>query len=147
MTLAAKLNLPHNVDRGVLKFKTMKTLLKAAILDDERDLCFLLENILRGQNFETTSFYSIHEASELLTNVHPAVIFLDNQLPDGFGIQFIPRIKAILPETKVVVMTAYNTDGDKSEAIENGADCFLLKPLSKGLIEKTVIGLGLRAAV
>lgn len=122
----------------------MKNTLKAAIVDDERDLCFLLENILRRQHFETTSVYSIHEAAEVLIKINPAIIFLDNQLPDGFGIKFIPRIKRSLPTTKVVIMTAFNTDSDKNEAIENGADCFLLKPLSGALIEKTVSRLGFK---
>lgn len=122
----------------------MKSTLKAAIVDDERDLCFLLESILRRQHFEPTSIYSIREATRVLSKVNPAIIFLDNQLPDGFGIKLIPRIKELLPFAKIVIMTAYNTDGDKIEAIENGADCFLLKPLTKSLIEKTVFNLGLK---
>lgn len=124
----------------------MKNTLKAAIVDDERDLCFLLEGILRRQHFETTSVYSIHEATSVLVKVNPTIIFLDNQLPDGFGIKFIPVIKKSLPLAKVVVITAFNTDMDKNEAIENGADDFLMKPLSRAAIEQTVINLGLQQA-
>lgn len=124
----------------------MKNTLRAAIVDDERDLCFLLEGILRRQHFETTSVYSIHEAASVLVKVNPTIIFLDNQLPDGFGIKFIPVIKKSLPLAKVVVITAFNTDMDKNEAIENGADDFLMKPLSRAAIEQTVINLGLQQA-
>lgn len=112
--------------------------MKAVIVDDEKDLCFLLERILRKEEFDTVSVNSIEEADRKLKDLNPNVIFLDNQLPDGLGIKYIPRIKEALPEVKVVVMTAYHTAGDKSEALKNGADWFLKKPLSRIVIEDTL---------
>lgn len=120
-------------------------ILKAVIVDDEQDLCFLLEQILRQEHFETTSLNSIHEADERLKEINPAVIFLDNQLPDGLGIRYISNIKEILPSAKVVIMTAYHSDKDKAEAIESGADVFLMKPLSKLIIRVTLDSLHLKA--
>lgn len=124
----------------------MKSILKAVIVDDEKDLCFLLEQILTNKNFDTTSLNTLRAASELLTKINPAVIFLDNQLPDGYGIHFIPEIKKALPDTKVVIMTAYNSEYDEKEAVANGADVFLKKPLSLRRIENTLNRLILRKA-
>lgn len=125
--------------------KNDATTLKAAIIDDEKDLCFLLEKILELKNFDATSANSIKEADEILCSFNPTVVFLDNQLPDGFGINFIPWIKKSLPGTKVVMMTAYHSEHDKREAFENGADFFLMKPLSPQVIEKTLNHLNLGA--
>lgn len=122
------------------------SILKAAIVDDEKDLCFLLKKILERQNFHTTSVNSIQEADEMLYSLNPAVIFLDNQLPDGYGINFIPWIKKSLPKTRVVMMTAFNSESDKEEAFKNGADFFLMKPLSQKIIERTLNELNLKVA-
>lgn len=121
------------------------SILKAAIVDDEKDLCFLLKKILEKENFDTTSVNSIQEADEMLYSLNPAVIFLDNQLPDGYGINFIPWIKKSLPGTRVVMMTAFNSDSDKERAFKNGADFFLMKPLSQKVIERTLNELNLKA--
>lgn len=125
----------------------MKSILKAVIVDDEKDLCFLLEQILTNKNFDTTSLNTLSDASDVLVEINPAVVFLDNQLPDGFGINFIPEIKRVLPDTKVVIMTAYSSDNDEKEAVARGADVFLKKPLSVGMIESTLSKLTLRKAV
>lgn len=107
----------------------MKSIPKAVIVDDEKDLCFLLEKILSHMYFDTTSLNSIGDAQNLLPVLKPSVIFLDNQLPDGYGIHLIPNIKKALPDTAIVVMTAYNSDTDELEAIKYGADVFLKKTL------------------
>lgn len=116
----------------------------AAIVDDEKDLCFLLEQILKKENFKAISVNTLHEADERLADIDPNVIFLDNQLPDGRGIKYVPQIKKVLPLAKVVVMTAYNSDNDKSEALSNGADLFIQKPLSRNIIENTLRNLSLK---
>lgn len=116
----------------------------AAIVDDEEDLCFLLEQILKKQNFKAISLNSLHEAGEKLPDLHPNIIFLDNQLPDGRGIKFLPHLKQVLPCSRIIVMTAYNSDNDKREAMNNGADLFIQKPLSCNLIENSLKYLNLQ---
>lgn len=122
----------------------MKDAMTAAIVDDEKDLCFLLEQILKKENFNAISVNTLLEADERLKSIDPNIVFLDNQLPDGRGIKYIPVIKKKLPSAKVVIMTAYNSDHDKSEALNNGADLFIQKPLSRNLIENTLRNLALK---
>lgn len=121
----------------------MKNELKAAIVDDEEDLCFLLEMILQQQNFDTTSVNSIAEADRVLFDLKPDIVFLDNQLPDGRGLEFIKVIKRELPATKVLMMTAYNSDIEELEAMKRGADIFLKKPLSVTVISRALESLQL----
>ena len=116
----------------------MNEKMKAAIVDDEQDLCLLLENVLRREKFNTLSINSLSEIEEKVLPLNPDVIFLDNQLPDGFGIRYIPWIREQLPKAKIVMMTAFNTDKDKAGALKNGADIFLMKPLTKSTIEETL---------
>ncbi len=112
--------------------------MKAAIVDDEKDLCLLLESMLRSERFNTVSINTLSEIIDRIIPMHPDLIFLDNQLPDGSGICYIPIIRKNLPEAKIVMMTAYNAENEKEKAIQNGADIFLFKPLSRATIEHTL---------
>lgn len=116
----------------------MKEKLKALIVDDEMDVCFLLSSILKNKNLETSYVNSISEAKNALTKDHPAIIFLDNHLPDGFGINFIAEIKKLDPHIKIVMITAYDTAGDQDKAYKNGADHFIGKPFTRENIFQAV---------
>ena len=76
------------------------------------------------------------EARRRVVDVQPDVILLDRRLPDGDGIEAIPELRALCPETRIVVLTASDTDQVLVQAIEAGASGFLSK--SRGLGE--VIG-------
>jgi DNA-binding NarL/FixJ family response regulator len=65
-------------------------------------------------------------------------LFLDNCLPDGYGIDFITEVKDSLPSTKIVMMTAHNTAPDINKAMENGADFFISKPFTPDIIKNTI---------
>lgn len=81
------------------------------------------------------------EARRRVADRQPDVILLDRRLPDGDGIEAIAELRTLSPDTKVVVLTASDTDQVLVQAIEAGASGFLSK--SRGLGE--VIG-AVRAA-
>ena len=112
--------------------------LNAAIVDDEQDLCILLEKILKGNNFTTTSVNTLQDINKKLLPLEPVVIFLDNYLPDGSGICYIPQLKKDLPQAKIVMMTAYSAVNEEMKALKNGADLFLTKPLTKNIINNAL---------
>jgi len=109
----------------------MNEKLKALIVDDEMDVCFLLSNVLKSKNFAVHSVHSIGEARATLIQESPSVIFLDNHLPDGFGINFISEIKGNIPQVKIVMITAYDTKMDREKAYTEGADYFIGKPFNR----------------
>lgn len=109
------------------------------IIDDEQDICFMLSNIINKKTYTPAAFvHSINDANHWLRHQHPSLIFLDNNLPDGKGVDFIPDLKKMLPDTKIVMITAYDTPGDRRIAIENGADDFIGKPFSRKSIYSVV---------
>ena len=109
----------------------MEEAVKVLIVDDERDVCFLLSTILKSRNMQTICVNSITEARSELLNDNPAIIFLDNHLPDGFGLHFIDEIKALRPNIKIVMITAYDTNTDKDKAYLAGVDFFIGKPFTR----------------
>jgi two-component system, OmpR family, response regulator len=115
---------------------------KALIIDDETDICFLLSSILRQKNFQTIFAGSISEAEKLLeSDTDFSIIFLDNHLPDGFGVNYIKALKGKCSNSLIVMITAHDTISDRNKAHEEGVDTFIGKPFSKETIYTTIAGI------
>lgn len=108
------------------------------IVDDEPDICFMLSNILKKKELESTSVHTIKEAGSYLQMQTPSLVFLDNNLPDGKGIDLLCGIKKAYPEVKVIMITAYDTFSDKTDALKKGADEFIGKPFTRQNIYDSV---------
>src|ERR1043165_3719443 len=77
----------------------------ALIIDDEADICYLLKDILQ-KKFISNSVATLGEAKRYLQTNKPYIIFLDNMLSDGLGIDHIHSIKEKYPAIKIVMITA-----------------------------------------
>ena len=108
--------------------------LKALIVDDEIDVCYLLSSILKYKNLQASYVNSIDEAKRVLKGGHHSIIFLDNHLPDGLGMNFIDEIRKLDPQIKIVMITAHDTNNDKDRAYELGVDQFIGKPFTRETI-------------
>jgi|SRR5690242_20206820 len=116
----------------------MENKIKALIVDDEKDICYLLGGMLEFKNLDARFVYSIMEAREELKTHHPNVIFLDNHLPDGSGMTFIEEIKTRYPDIKIVMISAYDTQADKKRAAIEGVTQFIGKPFTKDMVYQTL---------
>ena len=112
--------------------------LKALIVDDEIDVCYLLSSILKYKNLQATYVNSINEAKRVLKEGRHSIIFLDNHLPDGFGINFIDEIRKLDPHVKIIMITAHDTKNDRDKAYERGVDQFIGKPFTRETIFKAI---------
>ncbi|MFI9507816.1 response regulator [Nocardia sp. NPDC052566] len=80
-------------------------------------------------------------AVELAASLCPDVVLMDLRMPGMDGVTATERILAIRPETKILVVTTYETDADILRAVEAGATGYLLKDASR-----TELGDAVRAA-
>jgi DNA-binding NarL/FixJ family response regulator len=71
------------------------------------------------------------EAVALAARLRPDVVLMDLRMPAGDGVSATARIRAALPETRVLVLTTYDTDADILRAVEAGAAGYLLKDLPR----------------
>lgn len=71
---------------------------------------------------------SLRTAARHLTTYQPSILIIDLGLPDGSGLELIADCDARSPRVPVIVATS-GDDTLEPEAIENGADGFLAKPL------------------
>jgi len=118
--------------------KDEKNKLQALIIDDETDICYLLKGILRHKNIDATYASTLAEGEQFIQQFGPAVVFLDNHLPDGYGIDYIRHFKKEYPFSKIVMISAHDTSSDRERAYREGVDFFIGKPFTRDIIIKAV---------
>ena len=108
------------------------------IIDDEADVCYLLKGILKQKNIDAAYVNTLAEGEDALEKYEPPVIFLDNHLPDGFGMDYIRTFKKEHPASKIVMLTAHDNFTDRERAYKEGVDFFIGKPFTREIILKTI---------
>ena len=113
---------------------------KVLIVEDEGDMCLLLNILLNGKEMELDHVKNLAAAEEYLQQEQPAVVLLDNKLPDGFGIDFISFIKKNYPDVNIIMISGFD-GAAKDVALENGADVYLEKPFTRDQLMQSIKGL------
>ena len=105
---------------------------KILIVDDEPNIVMSLEYTFKKQGYEVFIARDGSEALEILESNIPDVIILDVMMPKVDGYQTIKVIKENkkLADTKVVFLSAKNKASDIQQALNLGADKYILKPFS-----------------
>jgi DNA-binding response OmpR family regulator len=109
--------------------KAMRRNKKLLIIDDEMDACLLMARIFRTKFKCIDCAYSLTEALEKARLTPPDVILMDNNLPDGLGIEHIGDFRRLQNghPMEVVMTSALDI---RIEALAAGADYFIAKPIS-----------------
>lgn len=107
------------------------------IIDDETDLCHLLKMVLLKESFLVDCAFSLMDASQKLL-LHPRIIFLDNNLPDGSGLEYFHDHPEEFVESSVILITADGNPLTKMLAMNNGIDIFIQKPFSVKAIKEII---------
>jgi len=103
---------------------------KILIIEDEGEMCLVLNILLSNEDIELEHVKNILAAEEYLAEELPSLIILDNKLPDGYGVDYISLLKKRYPSIKIIMITGFDASV-KDVALENGADMFLEKPFTK----------------
>ncbi|OQA41063.1 MAG: Chemotaxis protein CheY [Candidatus Omnitrophica bacterium ADurb.Bin314] len=78
------------------------------------------------------------QALAKVESFNPHVVLLDIQMPEMDGLTALRKIKEKHPKTKVIMVTAVETQDKIEEAMRAGADNYITKPLSLEYLEKDV---------
>lgn len=108
---------------------TSKVLKRVAIVEDDSGLRQQLENILRAADEVhcVGAYPSAERALQGLLKVRPDVILMDIKLPGMSGIECVARLRDDLPATHVIMLTVYEDSERIFQALQAGADGYLVK--------------------
>jgi CheY-like chemotaxis protein len=109
---------------------------KILLIDDERIFHFLTSKIFEvsGVSHELHSAYDGKEAlQKLAQGLSPDFIFVDLDMPNVDGFQFIETYKAegSKPHSKIVVLSSSVSEDERRRVLALGADVYMSKPLSE----------------
>lgn len=110
---------------------------KVLIIEDEGEMCLVLNILLDGEELELDHVKSILEAEEYFKKENPSIVILDNRLPDGFGVDYISYLKKYHPSVRIIMISGYDSSV-KDVALENGADFYLEKPFPKEQLQQSI---------
>ena len=100
---------------------------RVLIVDDDPNLLRLVEANLKARGYRTDAVLTGEEALELLGNHDYACLLLDLMLPGMDGMEVIRRVRASR-DLPIVIMSALGEEERKVEALDLGADDYLVKP-------------------
>jgi two-component system KDP operon response regulator KdpE len=103
---------------------------KLLIVDDEPSIRWALHQTLQTMGFEVSEATSGEEAIALVRTVRYDAVLLDIQMPGMNGVQACQEIRKLLPMLGILMVTVRDTEENKIEALDAGADDYVTKPFN-----------------
>ncbi|EMD3842871.1 response regulator, partial [Acinetobacter baumannii] len=101
------------------------------LVDDEEDLCLLMQMTLARMGIKTHLAYRVEQAKQLFTQFHYDACLTDLNLPDGSGIDLVKHVSQNYTNTPIAVLTAYGNMDIAIAALKAGAFDFVSKPVNQ----------------
>ncbi|HET6265830.1 MAG TPA: nitrogen regulation protein NR(I) [Usitatibacter sp.] len=98
------------------------------IIDDDRSIRWVFEKALAREGIAHRTFSAAQEALDSLAEEAPQVVVSDIRMPGTSGLEFMQQLKARLPATPVIIMTAHSDLESAVAAFQGGAFEYLPKP-------------------
>jgi DNA-binding NtrC family response regulator len=120
------------------------------IVDDEPDICWAFENILKKNGFLSDRALNGREALQLVKKKRFRLAFLDAKLPDMEGLELARQIRKIDPGVRAVIVSGYfyKDDINIQNALEEKVICnFISKPFNHDEILKAIDKVSARSEV
>lgn len=108
------------------------------IIDDEPDICRLLQLTLVRHGYDVKYVHALNEGLLHLRSQQPDLLFLDIHLPDGSGLDALPVIRKECPTLPVITISAYDNGMEQQKALNAGATFFLPKPFSVKHVDELI---------
>ncbi|MEA3278251.1 MAG: sigma-54 dependent transcriptional regulator [Pseudomonadota bacterium] len=102
---------------------------KILIIDDDLASCRTLQLHLTSQGQAVTLAHSADEGLAAAVADPPELVILDIRMPGKSGLEVLPELKQRLPQTQVIMITAFHDMESTIEAMQKGAEDYIHKPI------------------
>jgi DNA-binding response OmpR family regulator len=117
---------------------THQTKPQILIVDDDEAICKTISTILQSEGYQTTTTATAEEAIEKTRNQFFNLALLDMRLPDVEGTKLLAQLQEITPETIKIIITGYPSLKNAIDALNYGADSYIMKPIDPSELLKTI---------
>lgn len=111
---------------------------KVLIVDDEADICELIEITLMRMDISSQSALNLTDAKLLLETEHFDLCLTDMRLPDGNGIELVEHVQQNYKNLPIAVFTAHGNMESAVNALKAGAFDFVSKPVDIQILRNLV---------
>lgn len=103
--------------------------MKILLVEDDVEISDMLKKFLGSEGFEVVAAYDGESACEKFAEGEYSLVLLDLMIPkmDGMAVMNVIREKSLVP---IIILSAKDTDSDKSLGLGLGADDYVTKPFS-----------------
>jgi DNA-binding response OmpR family regulator len=117
---------------------------KILVVDDDSDTTDLLQIILEPNAFEVIAANSGEEGIQLVQKNAPDVMIVDLLMPGMDGLKVLSEVRQF-SKIPILVLSAVDRPNIAELALDNGADDFLIKPMTSGMLVASINKLTRRA--
>jgi DNA-binding response OmpR family regulator len=122
-------------------------MVRVMIIEDDEEMRSLLKDFFEEEGFETDSVSNGVDALRMLSKDHFDLVITDIRMPGLTGLDILPRIRSLKPETLIIVMTAYGSDDVRRRSFERGATIYLEKPIHLTKLRTVIREMALRKSL
>ena len=108
------------------------------VVDDDENIRKVVIAILEDEGYTVESVGTAKEAIEKSKRKFYNIALIDIRLPDMEGIELLTKIRDTTPRMRKVIVTGYPTLQNAVEAVNKGADAYIVKPFDVKKVLKTI---------
>jgi DNA-binding NtrC family response regulator len=112
--------------------------LRLLVVEDDPEMREFLTDTLTGEGFLTDA---VGDGAEALIRLraHPfAAVLLDKNMPGLSGVDLLPSLRTMCPDTPIILTSAFGDAETKQEAVSKGAYAYLPKPFTTQSLLETI---------
>ena len=113
-------------------------MVRILIAEDDEEMRALLKDSLLEEGFEFDSAGNGSEAIRKFVEKPFDLVITDIRMPGLTGLDILPRIKKLRPETLIIVITAFGSEEVRRKSFDRGATAYLEKPISMNRLKALV---------
>ena len=112
---------------------------KILVVDDEIEVCKMLEEFLSTKGYEVFWALNTDEALKIVKAEKPQLVLLDIIMPEKDGLECMAGIKEIDSTIEVIMVTAVKDEERAMKAMDLGAYDYITKPIDLDYLENSIM--------
>lgn len=112
------------------------------IIDDDEVLCTRLGKAMEKRGYNVRTAFSVKDGILAAQDFEPEFAIVDLRLADGSGLEVVEKLRSIVEDCRIIMLTAYGNIATAVAAVKSGAIDYLSKPADADAIEAALLQTG-----